>query len=572
MAKELRSGNVSKDALADPVIRRALVRKSHYWFFHYYFAHYVQFKTAPFQKEIFQLTENLPKVTVIEAFRFSGKSTILGLSLPLWSVFGAPEKKYVLIIAKTQAQARLYLKNIKDEIEGNKNLRHDLGPFREEEDEWRALSIVIPKFEARISVASIESGVRGLRHRQHRPDLVIGDDLEDLESVRQQEQRDQLYKWFTGDVLPMGSADSVFIVIGTRLHEDSLIMRLRQDIETKKLRGIAKRYPLLDDKGQPLWPGRFPSAESVEELRRSVPDDATFQREYMLKIVSDESRVVHPEWIKRYGRLPDTKGNPAHQVTFIGIDLAISEKESADYTAMVPVSVFRDNEGRWAVYLHPNPVNERLDYPTARERIKTLSRELGYGTPVTVYIESVGYQLSMVQDLRHEGFPAEEFQVHGQDKRARLSLITHLIKEGIVRFPEQGCELLENQLIGFGTEKHDDLADAFAIALHQVLKMIAIPSLAFPKNPTTSHDGSYETEVREIEAWYAERDLEFKQGRMDQPHWFAAQEERRKRIRKALAREGERQHRETQQNAEKRNAEYEQSVYDGLMRPHFPPC
>jgi predicted phage terminase large subunit-like protein len=279
--------------------------------------------------------------------------------------------------------------------------------------------------------------------------------------------------------------------------------------------------------------------------------------------------VVHPEWIKRYGKMPDTKGNPAHQVTFVGIDLAISEKESADYTAMVPVSVFCDHEGRWAAYLHPNPVNERLDYPTARERIKSLSRELGYGTPVTVYIESVGYQLSMVQDLRHEGFPAEEFQVHGQDKRARLSLVTHLIKEGIVRFPEQGCELLENQLIGFGTEKHDDLADAFAIALHQVLKMIATPALMFPKDSTMTHDGSYEAEMREIEAWYAERDFEFKQGRMDRPHWFVVQDERCERIRKASAREAARQHHEAQQSAEKRNAEYELSVYGGLMRPRL---
>jgi len=566
MAAKPSSRNVARDALLDPAVRKALVRKSHYWFFHYYFAHYIQFKTAPFQKEIFLLTEHLPKVTVVEAFRFSGKSTLLGMSLPLWAVLGAPEKKYVLIIGKTQAQARQYLKNIKDEIEGNENLRRDLGPFREEEDEWRAQSIVIPKVNARISVASVESSLRGLRNREHRPDLVIADDLEDLESVRQQEQRDQLYKWYTGDVLPMGSVDAAFVVIGTRLHDDSLIMRLRRDIVAGKLRGVVKLYPLLDECGAPLWPGRFPSAESVEELKMSVPDDATFQREYMLRIVSDENRIVHPEWIKRYGIMPERNGNPMHQCTLIGVDLAISERDSADYTAMVSVSIFRDREDRWTAYVHPNPVNKRLDYPTSRERIKALSLEMGNNIPVTAYIESVGYQISMVQDLLHEGFPAAPFDVHGQDKRSRLALVTHLIKEGIVRFPENGCELLENQLIGFGTEKHDDLADAFAIALHQVLRMITMPTIVIPKDRAIVRDESYEAELREIDLRFSERKFEYQQGRMDQAHFFACEEKRRDCIRSLNKREAERQRHEAQKRASERNAAYELSVYNGLMQ------
>jgi len=50
--------------------RIAAVRTSHYLFFHTYFAHYVTYETAPFQREIFQLTEDDKlKLCVLVAFR-----------------------------------------------------------------------------------------------------------------------------------------------------------------------------------------------------------------------------------------------------------------------------------------------------------------------------------------------------------------------------------------------------------------------------------------------------------------------------------------------------------------------
>ncbi|MEN9881393.1 MAG: hypothetical protein RLZZ308_576, partial [Candidatus Parcubacteria bacterium] len=39
----------------------------------------------------------------------------------------------------------------------------------------------------------------------------------------------------------------------------------------------------------------------------------------------------------------------------------------------------------------------------------------------------------------------------------------------IVKFPKQGCEELIEQLVGFGVEKHDDLADAFSLLVNTTL-------------------------------------------------------------------------------------------------------
>ena len=69
-----------------------------------------------------------------------------------------------------------------------------------------------------------------------------------------------------------------------------------------------------------------------------------------------------------------------------------------------------------------------------------------------------------------EGYFAEAVGTHGQDKRSRLALVTHLIANGQVLFPRHGAELLIQQLTGFGTENHDDLADAFSVLMRKVLE------------------------------------------------------------------------------------------------------
>lgn len=515
-----------EEIIKDRKVRREATRQSHLLFFHIYFPHYIYHQTARFQKELFSLTENQSiKMLVIEAFRGSAKSTIMTLSLPLWAILGKRQEKFVVILSKTQQQARQYLTNIKKEIESNKMLRSDLGPFEEQEDEWRTSSIVIPKYGARITVASVDSSLRGMRHKEHRPGLVIADDLEDLESVRQQEQRDKLWQWYTGDVMPMGTEATQFVIIGTNLHEDSLIARLRKNIGQGKRSGIFRSYPLIDAENKPMWPGRFPTMESIEELRHNIADNATFEREYMLRIVANEDRVVRPEWIKYYREMPPRKGNPDLKMTLTGVDLAISKEARADFTAMVSASLFQDRQDNWSIYIHPNPVNEHLDFPETKRRIKELSQSLGFGYTTPIHIEAVGYQSSLPQDLRQDGFPAEEFKVRGQDKRMRLSLVTDLIKNGVVHFPETGAETLINQLIGFGTERHDDLADAFAIVLHAAREVIIGRSIIFPRKIELDSDQKQarDKDLEEARLWFEGEKYVYRQGRMDHLRFMECQ-------------------------------------------------
>jgi len=236
----------------------------------------------------------------------------------------------------------------------------------------------------------------------------------------------------------------------------------------------------LDEDDNPLWSDKFKTPEDIQVLRQKTPDEASFSREYLLTIISDSERVVHPEWIHYYDELSETK-SIALSVT--GIDLAISEKSSADYTAMVSAHVVGHYQER-IIYILPNPINEKMSFPKTITMAKEVSQAVGNGMKTKIYVESVGYQKSLAQQLVEEGYPAEEVPVHGKDKRERLSLTTHLIKSGRVLFPRKGAEKLIEQIVGFGVEKHDDLADAFSLLVNTVtIDPPRRPARVFSKKP-----------------------------------------------------------------------------------------
>lgn len=448
----------------DRNFRISLARESHFWFFHFYFPHYVIFPTADFQREIFKLTESDENgMVVIVAFRESAKSTICNVSFALWAILGKMQKKYVVILGLTQRLARQCLINIKEELESNVLLGSDLGPFKEETDEWGGFSLVIPKYEARITAASTEQSIRGVRHLQHRPDVIIADDIEDLQSVRTQESRDKTYEWFKGDILPAGGPSTKVVVIGNLLHEDSLIRRLKDEIENGTMKGVYREFPLIHEKLGILWTGKYPDEKAIEEKRLSISDELSWQREFMLKIVPLENQVIKRECIQCYenDEFPSFESDK-YSWTKIGIDLAISEKSSADYTAMVVGSLF-GRYGDTKLYIHPYPVNERLDFPATVAKAKELADTANPGRKSQLLIEDVAYQRALAQQLTADWYNAKSVNIRGMDKWTRLSLLSQFIKDGKILFPRKGAEKLIEQIVGFGAEAHDDLVDAFTI-------------------------------------------------------------------------------------------------------------
>ncbi len=462
--------------IKDKKVRVAITRESHWYFFHFYFAHYVTYPTAKFQAEIFELTEkeNLGNIFIV-AFRGSGKSTILTTSYPLWSILGRQKKRFVLILCQTQNQAKQHMMNLRRELENNDLLKNDLGPFKEE-SEWGSSSLVFSRLNARITVASTEQSIRGLRHNQHRPDLVVGDDVEDLASTKTRESRNKTYQWLTSEVIPAGDRNTRLIIVGNLLHEDSLLMRIKEDVESHKIDGIFKEYPLIKS-SEILWPGKYPTFDDIEIEKRKSGNEYAWEREYMLHIVPAEDQAIHKEWINFYDKLPDRNqldrwGYHKYYGVRIGMDLAISQRDTADYTAIVPAILFGEGS-KTEIYILPNIINQKMTFPETVDLCKDLDKI--YKEDVMKYptfiVEDVAYQKALPQQLKSEGLgDVRTTRPGNQDKRTRLTLTATMIKSGRVKFPRQGAKQLISQIVHFGVEKHDDLADAFSILVLSVVE------------------------------------------------------------------------------------------------------
>ncbi len=101
---------------------------------------------------------------------------------------------------------------------------------------------------------------------------------------------------------------------------------------------------------------------------------------------------------------------------------------------------------------------------------------------VIILVEGVGYQQVVAEQLNNDGYRAECISI-SSDKRARLMSISNLVTSEKILFPEKGCEDLLENLVGFGKEKHDDLADAFSILVRRAIQFNKRGSRGFAEKP-----------------------------------------------------------------------------------------
>jgi predicted phage terminase large subunit-like protein len=443
--------NQFAEIIDDPVVRRE-VRKTFKGFCLVYLAHYFFLPPADFHEEMMNdLEDPGKKFIAIEGFRGSAKSTIASLAFILYSVLEKKEP-FVIPINETDDIVKLTIANIRAELEGNELIIADYGNQISKQKGFMtkfAETNIVLKNGSRIMGRSRGQKIRGLRHRQFRPSLVVIDDPEEREKVQKKEYRDKTERWLLGDIIPAIEESSArLIVIGNVLHTDSLLARLKNHPLF-----LHRSYPLITSDGRVTWKGKYPTPESIKRQEEKVGRTA-WLREYLLKVIPPEGQEVKEEWINYYDEIEGVVLNAG-----CGVDPAISKSETADFTAMVS-GVLCEVEGRPRIYIMPNPVNMRLSLHETIQMAKSIDSALSAYAIPTFFWEDVAYQRAGIEEAQAQGISALPVKV-GKDKRARLKSAAIFIQNGTVLFPRKGCEDLIGQLLGFGVEDHDDLVDAF---------------------------------------------------------------------------------------------------------------
>ena len=78
-----------------------------------------------------------------------------------------------------------------------------------------------------IMIRGIDGSLRGTHFKQHRPQLVLLDDLLKDDTARSETKREQVKYTFTDVVIPIGTEDTNILVVGTVLQEDLMAVLLK---------------------------------------------------------------------------------------------------------------------------------------------------------------------------------------------------------------------------------------------------------------------------------------------------------------------------------------------------------
>lgn len=203
---------------------------------------------------------------------------------------------------------------------------------------------------------------------------------------------------------------------------------------------------------------RIPSEFIEEEMRER--GSAWVSQEYECQFIAAGSTRIQRSWLKYEDHVPRDLD------IAMGVDLAISEKETADYTAACIMG--RDRDG----LIHVLDIQRlRGSFSQQIDFIKQLAAKW---QPAIIGIEDVAYQKALIQQLAAQ----TALNVWGikpiSDKVSRFAPLEARYELGQV-YHLQGLPLVfEAELLSFPVAEHDDQVDALAYAW-QALAEIQTP-------------------------------------------------------------------------------------------------
>lgn len=212
------------------------------------------------------------------------------------------------------------------------------------------------------------------------------------------------------------------------------------DMEKEDEEWISFRLPTTDNP--------YINPEEVEAASKALPSIA-YRQEYLAEFVDAAGARVSRDWIR-------TAHISEYGDTYMGVDLAISEKAEADYTATVVLSRLPDG----SIYIL-DAQRIRAPFNQVLEHIKAVA---SVWTPKIIGIENVQYQASVIQELlRTTKLPVRGLRPD-KDKVSRFLALEARYEQGLVIHSPNLPGWFTDELLSFPIGRHDDSVDALSYA------------------------------------------------------------------------------------------------------------
>ncbi|KKK72170.1 hypothetical protein LCGC14_2906570, partial [marine sediment metagenome] len=312
--------------------------------------------------------------------------------------------------------------------------------------------------------------VRGRIYHDERPGLILIDDLEKSKEVENPEIRREKKDWLYSDVLncidrrkkhtPGEDAPWEFLIMGTILHQDSLLINLHESDNWD-----STLLEVCDDNFRSNVPHLLNDVECralYKELKNDNQVD-TWYREYRNLPVAKGEDAAFPDKFFLHYKEEDEKISRNHRVeNVIIVDPSRTATATAAPTGIVAVGVDMDKN---KIYVR-DCISRRV-YP--EEMYQIIADTIRWTGARVLAVEVTGLHEFIIHPLktflRRLGIQVEFVSLqarHGKDERGKAARVRSLVdfyRQGIIWHNEKTCEALEQQLGAFPKAKDWSLMD-----------------------------------------------------------------------------------------------------------------
>lgn len=423
----------------------------------------------------------------IVAPRGCGKSTWWFLILPMWAAAHG-HRKFAAAFADSGGQAQMHLATFKRELEQNRLLREDYpdlcAPARRLSGGTVSDTqhLLVCKNGFIFGAKGVDASSLGMKLDEHRPDLLICDDVEPDESNYSDYQAEKRLSTLVDAILPLNVFARV-VLVGTVTMPDSIVHQLVKTVISTEEPApwIAEQnfhchyYPAIitdPDTGQErsIWPEKWP-LDWLDEIR--------YTRQYLKNYENNPAGRDGDYWSAEditYGEVPAL----THQL--LSIDPAVTTKETSDFTALAVIGYSVSQ--RRCVVRHAVAIKVAPGEPL-RRRVMAILEEFEDIRLVLIETDQGGDAWKAI--LHH--MPVNMITVsQSEPKEVRAARLLMWYQRRINSqrrvVHEDRLPQAEAQLTSFPKGRHDDLVDAIGTGvdhfLHRKPKKRAVVSSVHP--------------------------------------------------------------------------------------------
>lgn len=332
----------------------------------------------------------------------------ISIGRTLW-LLGNDPNKTVLIVSNTREAATRIIGALKRYIEDSPEL-HEVFPHLKPGRRWSESLFEVHRSVIRKTPSVVAVGLHGSIMGM-RADEIILDDVDGPDSVSTPHAKAQAMTWIERSALSRLNPDGGRIgAIGNVWAEDDILHKL-----SRKSGYHSQKFPVVNDEGDPLLPGRFP--QDVIDQIKIDQGPLRFAQIYMCQARDESTALFKNDWLEECCAAGEGKSLmqslPAafpSALVFTGVDLGVRQSKGSDPTVIV------------TCLLHPDKrrqvVSVKYGLWSAKEIADNIADQYAaFGG--TVLVENNGAQQFLIDILSHSHtskIPVVGFETTGKKK------------------------------------------------------------------------------------------------------------------------------------------------------------